>query len=154
MRRATSRRTTPRLGATYVQGTNIDIVAGPLLKTVPSDDDWQALAGNAINYQRSRLVPQHTQLDLLEEEPRELRPVRLIAPALVANSGVEDRINRLLVDASLPRPRLPLPSRSSCRQIDSSIQAKSSGCSRRFPPTTSVPIRLDTHDDRAAAACR
>jgi hypothetical protein len=89
-----------RLGATYVEGTNIDIGAGPLLETVPSDADWRALGTNAINYQRSRLVPQHTQLDLLGEEPRELRPVRLIAPALVANSAVEDRINRLLVEAS------------------------------------------------------
>jgi hypothetical protein len=42
-----------------------------------------------------------TQLDMLEEEPlRELRPIRLLAPALVALSCAEDRINRLLAEAS------------------------------------------------------
>ncbi|MDQ6879438.1 MAG: hypothetical protein M3082_17430 [Candidatus Dormibacteraeota bacterium] len=90
-----------RLGDAYVRGTSIKIAAGPLLETVPSDGEWRTLAGNVMRYQRRRLVEVPTQLDLLDQSvPRELHPTRLMAPALVAYSSVEDRINRLLVDAS------------------------------------------------------
>src|SRR5437879_2066447 len=40
-----------RLGAAYVKGTSIQIAAGPLLQTVPSDDEWRILAGNVVEYQ-------------------------------------------------------------------------------------------------------
>lgn len=89
-----------RLGAAYVKATKIKIAAGPLVKTVPTEEDWKALAANAIDYQRTRLLEVPTQLDLLDPtRPRELHPVRLMAPALVAYSSAEDRINRLLVEA-------------------------------------------------------
>lgn len=90
-----------RLGAAYTKGTSITIAAGPLLDTVPSDDDWRTLAANVIDYQRSRLLAVPTQLDLFDTtHPRELHPVRLVAPALVSYSVAEDRVNRLLVEAS------------------------------------------------------
>jgi hypothetical protein len=77
------------------------MAGGPILETVPSDDEWCTLATNVIRYQRMRLLEVPTQLDLLDQSlPRELHPARLMAPALVAFSRVEDRINRLLADAS------------------------------------------------------
>src|SRR5205823_12186291 len=45
---------------------------------------------------------------LADGPPRELRPVRLIAPALVAFSDAEDEINRLLAEASSHMAELPL----------------------------------------------
>jgi hypothetical protein len=88
-----------RLGAEYVKGTSIKIAAGPLLDTVPGDDEWRILAANVISYQKSRLLAVPAQLDMLDPElPRELRPARLVAPGLVAYSAAEDRINRLLIE--------------------------------------------------------
>ncbi|MGC2191254.1 MAG: hypothetical protein WA751_02855 [Candidatus Dormiibacterota bacterium] len=48
-------------------------------------------------------------MDLLGEGvPRELRPVRIMAPALVAYSPVEDRCNHLLAAASLAATDIPV----------------------------------------------
>jgi hypothetical protein len=97
-----TKRNYTRLGAAYVKGTSIKIAAGPLVQSVASDEEWQILAANAIDYQRTRLAAVPTQLDLLDDtHPQELHPVRLVAPALVAYSSREDRINRLLVEASV-----------------------------------------------------
>ena len=95
-----TKRNYTRLGAAYVKGTSIELPTGPLIEVVPTDQDWRILARNVIDYQRSRLdMP--AQLDLLSDDlPRELRPVRLNAPALVAFSSTEDRVNRLLAEAS------------------------------------------------------
>jgi hypothetical protein len=91
-----------RLAAAYSKDTSIKMAAGPLLETVASDDEWRILAANVIRYQRSRLLAVPTQLDLLDStHPRELHPTRLIAPGLVAYSPEEDRINRLLIEASV-----------------------------------------------------
>ena len=69
---------------------------------VASDDEWRTLAANVIRYQRNRLLMVPTQLDLLDAtHPRELHPARLVAPALVAYSPEVDRINRLLIEASV-----------------------------------------------------
>jgi hypothetical protein len=104
-----TKRNYARLGAIYVAGTSIQISAGPLLQTVPNDDDWRRLARNVLNYQLGRLEPAVTQLDLLADgPPPALRPQRLIAPALVAFSSAEDRINRLLAQASAELADLPL----------------------------------------------
>lgn len=89
-----------RLGAAYLKGTGIDIAAGSLLETVPSDVEWHALAANVIEYQRTRLLSVPTQLDLVNDSRLELHPARLMAPAVVAYSGEEDRVNHLLADAS------------------------------------------------------
>lgn len=98
-----------RLGAIYVAGTSIQIAAGPLMQTVPDANEWRVLARNVLNYQLGRLEPTVTQIDLLEDgPPLELRPVRLIAPALVAFSEAEDEINRLLAEASAHMAELPL----------------------------------------------
>lgn len=96
-----TKRNYARLGKAYVEGTSIQLPAGPLVDVVPTDQEWRALADNAIAYQRSRLdLP--TQLDLFAEDlPRELHPVRLNAPALVADSDAEDRANRLLAEVSV-----------------------------------------------------
>jgi len=105
-----NKRNYTRLGAEYVKGTSIQLPAGPLVQTVADDSEWRILAGNVIDYQRSRLeqlVP--AQLDLFSGMvPRVLRPVRLMAPALVAFSSDEDRINRLLSEASIEVAALPL----------------------------------------------
>ena len=91
-----------RLATAYSKGTSIKMARGPLLETVASDDEWRILAANVIRYQQNRLLGVPTQLDFLEaNHPRELRPARLIAPGLVANSPEEDRINRLLIEASV-----------------------------------------------------
>jgi hypothetical protein len=90
-----------RLAAEYARGTSIEVTAGGLLEVVASDDEWRRLARNVVEYQAQRLRGVPTQLDLLsEDEPRELRPSRLLAPAVVAYSTVEDRINRLMIEAS------------------------------------------------------
>ncbi|MGP0050713.1 MAG: hypothetical protein ACLPZR_17965, partial [Solirubrobacteraceae bacterium] len=103
-----TKRNYKRLGERCVRGTTIRLPAGPLVQTVPTDDDWRTLAQNVIEFQRSRLdMP--TQLDLLaEDQPRQLRPVRLNAPALVAFSSAEDRVNRLMAEASAEAADLPL----------------------------------------------
>jgi hypothetical protein len=95
-----TKRNYARLGKAYVQGTSIELPAGPLVEVVPSDKEWRVLAANVIAYQRSKLDTP-TQLDLLSSEvPRVLRPLRLNAPALVADSTEEDRVNRLLAEAA------------------------------------------------------
>lgn len=89
------------LGTAYVEGTDIAIADGPLLETVPNDRAWRTLAANVLHYQQARLLETPAQLDLLEESHyRELNPSRLMAPALVAFSCAEDRINRPLAEAS------------------------------------------------------
>jgi hypothetical protein len=91
-----------RLATAYSKGTSIKMAKGPLLETVGTDEEWRILAGNIVGYQRSRLLGVPTQLDFLEtDHPRELNPSRLIAPGLVAYSPEEDRLNRLLLDASI-----------------------------------------------------
>lgn len=91
-----TKRNYARLGAAYVKGTSIEIAAGPLLQTVPNDKEWRILAANVIEYQRNRLVQIRPQMELFRAE---LRPVRLMAPALVAFTDAEDRINQLLAYA-------------------------------------------------------
>ena len=93
-----TKRNYAHLGAAYVQGTSVQIAAGPLLETVPTDNEWRVIASNVISYQRERLVQVHPQLVLFRNE---LRPVRLLAPALVAFSPREDRVNRILADAAV-----------------------------------------------------
>ncbi|MGH2383385.1 MAG: hypothetical protein ACRDG7_19510 [Candidatus Limnocylindria bacterium] len=92
-----TKRNYARLGAAYVRGTSVQIAAGPLLETVPTDDEWRTIAGNVMEYQRNRLVDIHPQLELFRAE---LRPVRLLAPALVAFTVNEDRVNRVLLEAA------------------------------------------------------
>ena len=104
-----TKRNYARLGAAYVRGTSVQIAAGPLVETVPTDDEWRLIAGNVIGYQRDRLVDIHPQRELFREE---LRPVRLLAPALVAFTANEDRVNRLLLqgaaDAAAGAVALPI----------------------------------------------
>lgn len=98
-----------RLGAAYVRGTGIKIADGPLLQTVPSDVEWRVLARNVVGYQQQRLAMIPAQLDLLDDShPRELRPVRLLAPGLVAYSSAEDRINRLLAEEGAAAAAVPI----------------------------------------------
>lgn len=93
-----------RLGAAYAKGTRIDIAAGPLLNVVPNDEDWRTLAANTVDYQQTRLDAIPSQLDLFDTTiPRDLHPSRILAPALVAYSAAEDRINGLLLEASATR---------------------------------------------------
>jgi len=103
--RGETKRNYARLGAAYVKGTSIEIAAGPLIHTVPSEKEWRLLAANVIEYQRDRLVQIRPQMDLFREE---LRPVRLMAPALVAFGETEDRVNRLLADASAQAATVPI----------------------------------------------
>lgn len=93
-----TKRNYARLGAAYVRGTSVQIAAGPLLETVPTDDEWRLIAANVIAYQQNRLVEIHPQLELFRAE---LRPVRLMAPALVPFTADEERVNRLLLDGAV-----------------------------------------------------
>jgi len=95
-----TKRNYARLGKEYVRGTAIQLPAGPLVEVVATEQDWRMLATNVIGYQRARLDTP-TQLDLLSTDlPQILRPIRLNAPALVADSAAEDKVNRLLAEAS------------------------------------------------------
>jgi len=94
-----TKRNYKRLGAAYTKGIGMTLGAAPLLDTVSTDDQWCRLAANIVAYQRDRLHDVPTQLELLSSL-RELHPSRLTAPALVAVSAAEDRINRLMVDAA------------------------------------------------------
>ena len=94
-----TKRNYKRLGAAYTHGIGVTLGSAPLLDTLSTDDEWRVLAANVITYQRNRLRDVPTQLDLLNDL-RALDPVRLTAPALVAFSAKEDRINRLMVDAA------------------------------------------------------
>jgi hypothetical protein len=89
-----------RLGAAYAKGLGVPLGIAPLLETLTSDDHWRLVAKNIVAYQRDRLSNAPTQLELLVDL-RELHPARLTAPALVAFSEDEDRINRLMTDAAL-----------------------------------------------------
>jgi len=103
--RGETKRNYARLGTEYVKGTSIELAAGPLIHTVPSDKDWRILAGNVIAYQRDRLVQIRPQMDLFRHE---IRPVRLTAPALVAFGDTEDQVNRLLAEASAEAAGAPI----------------------------------------------
>ncbi|MGD0409786.1 MAG: hypothetical protein ABSB34_12460 [Candidatus Limnocylindrales bacterium] len=100
-----TKRNYARLGAAYVKGTGIGLAEGPLVQTVPSDTEWRALARNVIEYQQDRLVQIRPQLELFRPE---LHPIRFVAPALVAFSAAEDRINRLLAEASSDTAGVPI----------------------------------------------
>ncbi len=88
-----------RLGAAYARGTGLTLGPTPMVDVVATDEQWRMIARNAVTYQRDRLLSVPTQLELLDDL-RELRPSRLVAPALVAFSENEDRLNRLMVEAS------------------------------------------------------
>jgi hypothetical protein len=91
-----------RLAAAYTKGMSVDLLSGSIASTVPDAQAWRALAANAITYQHSRLSAIEPQLSLFATaEPRELHPVRSIAPALVAHTRAEDSINRVLAEASI-----------------------------------------------------
>lgn len=92
-----TKRNYARLGAAYVEGTSVRLASGPMLETVPTDDEWRRIAVNVIEYQRDRLVQINPQRELFRDE---LRPVRLIAPGLVAFTSQEDRVNRILAEAA------------------------------------------------------
>lgn len=96
-----------RLGAAYTKGLGLTLGAAPLLDTVSTDDQWRRLAANVIAYQRVRLHDVPTQLELLNDL-RELHPSRLTAPALVAFSTEEDRINRMMTDAAATAAQAPV----------------------------------------------
>ena len=103
--RGETKRNYARLGAAYVRGTSIELAAGPLVHTVPNEKEWRTLARNIIAYQRDRLIEIRPQLDLFRPE---LRPVRLLAPALVAFGDGEDKVNRLLAEASVEAAGVPV----------------------------------------------
>ena len=104
-----TKRNYKRLAIAYSKDTSIKMTASPLLETVASDDEWRTLAANVIRYQSNRLHAVPTQLDLLDAtHPRELHPARLIAPGLVAYSPEIDRINRLLIEASIDVAGVPV----------------------------------------------
>ena len=94
-----TKRNYKRLGAAYSRGTDLTLGGTPLLDVVKDEEHWKILGANVIRYQKERLLSVPTQLELLAEL-RELRPVRLMAPSLVAFSDAEDRVNRLLFEAA------------------------------------------------------
>lgn len=97
-----------RLAEAYSEGTDIRMASGPLMDAVASTADWRRLAANIVKYQRYRL-DEVTQLDMLDPVfSAQLRPTRIIAPALVAFSPSEDDVNRLLVDAAAEAAREPV----------------------------------------------
>ncbi len=98
-----------RLAAAYAEGTGIPIGSGPLVDMVTTDESWRAIARNVVAYQWHRLVEEQTQLELFSfDQPQELRPARLVAPALASLTTTEDRINRVLAEASAGVAAAPL----------------------------------------------
>ena len=102
-----TKRNYQRLGMEYSKETDLTLGYAPLLDTVSTDMQWRTLAANVIAYQRERLTNVPTQLDLLADL-RELHPARLMAPALVAFSTTEDRINRIMVESAAASAREPV----------------------------------------------
>ena len=94
-----TKRNYKRLGAAYTKRISITLGSAPLLDTVSGASQWRSLAANVVAYQRDRLRAAPTQLELLDDL-RELHPTRLTAPALVAFSPDEDRINGWLIEAA------------------------------------------------------
>ncbi|MHB1511045.1 MAG: hypothetical protein ACYCST_16015 [Acidimicrobiales bacterium] len=94
-----TKRNYQRLGQRYSRGTDLTLGSVPLLDVVSTDAQWKALAANVIAYQAERLSNVPTQLELLADL-RELHPARLMAPALMAFSTTEDRLNRLMVESA------------------------------------------------------
>ncbi len=94
------RRNFRRLASHFADGTRVRLGEGPALDTVTERSEWERIAANVVRYQRERLsLP--CQLDLLDEGlARELRPSRLVAPALVAVSEAVDGVNAILVEAA------------------------------------------------------
>lgn len=99
-----TKRNYKRLGAAYGRGLGVTLGSAPLLEELSTDDQWCRLAANVVAYQRDRLHDVPTQLELMTDL-RELRPSRISAPALVAWSATEDRINRLMIDAAVGEAR-------------------------------------------------
>jgi hypothetical protein len=95
-----TKRNYQRLGAAYSKSLGVTLGPSPLLATISAARQWSTLARNVIDYQRDRLRAVPTQLELMADL-RELAPSRFIAPALVAFSTHEDRINQLMIEASL-----------------------------------------------------
>lgn len=85
-----------RLASRYSEGTDVRMAEGPLLECVGDDAQWRRIARNVVRYEQERLSEQ---VDLFH--PEGLRPQRLVAPALVATSSEEDRLNRLLAEAAV-----------------------------------------------------
>ncbi len=85
-----------RLAARYADGTNVRMAEGPLLNCVSDDAERRRIVQNIVSYQRGRLCEQ---VDLLH--PEGFRPRHTLAPALVAFSEEEDRLNRALAEASV-----------------------------------------------------
>jgi hypothetical protein len=102
-----TKRNYKRLGLAYGKGTEITFGATPLLEAVASDEQWCTIAKNVVAYQRDRLRDVPTQLEFLAEL-RDLDPARLVAPALVAYTTREDRINRLLTEAAAAESQTPV----------------------------------------------
>jgi hypothetical protein len=102
-----TKRNYQRLGQEYSRGTHLTLGSVPLLDAVANDGQWRALAANIIEYQRDRLRKVPTQLELLAAL-RELQPSRLMAPALVAFSPTEDRLNRLMAEAAAAAANEPI----------------------------------------------
>jgi hypothetical protein len=97
------------LGQAYTKGTKLTMASGPLMQVVPSDAEWARIAANIVEYGQRRLIDVPAQITAFDDElPRVLQPVRAMAPALVAYSDREDRINRLLVEASRDATDAPL----------------------------------------------
>jgi hypothetical protein len=105
-----TKRNYARLGAWYAKGTRVPIGSVPLVDAVGDERDWRALAGNAVDYQCSRLLGVPTHLTLFEDNVpvRDLQPARIIAPALVSFTAAEDRINTVLFDAAATALGKPL----------------------------------------------
>lgn len=93
-----TKRTYMRLGRAYAAGLGTLLGSAPITDLLDEDTQWRRLAANVVRYQQNRLRDVPTQLEFLDDL-RELHPARLSAPALVAFSSEEDRINRLMVDA-------------------------------------------------------
>ncbi len=102
-----TKRNYKRLGVAYASGTDLTLGGAPLLDVVKDEEHWRVLGANVIRYQKERLLSVPTQLDVMADL-RELHPVRLMAPSLVAFTEAEDRINRLLFEAAAGAAAVPV----------------------------------------------
>lgn len=113
-----TKRNYARLGAWYAKGTRVPVGSVPLVDAVEDARDWRTLSANAVSYQCSRLLNVPTHLTLFEDNVpvRDLHPARVIAPALVAFTTAEDKINAVLFDAAASALGTPVAARSSSRR--------------------------------------
>src|ERR1700686_259307 len=104
----TAKRNFASLATRYAEGIEIRMASGPITSAISNDSQWRQLARNVVAYQLGRLQEETGPLAELMASNRTGRSVAaIIAPYLLAQNSSEDRINRILLEASAEAANQP-----------------------------------------------